>query len=179
MKPDTLLIGLSGMPRAGKDTVAALLEQEFPGIHRTNFSHAIAEEYDQINGTNTRHDEEEKVKHRHGFGNLANARRAEDPHYWVKRTLNKPRPLIVGGVRSVEEADAIREEGGILVRIEISDAVLRERMGEHYHKPEHYVAEFHLNGYPHWDYVIHNDGSREDLEATVKTIAKQIKQRVY
>lgn len=178
LKLSSLLIGLSGKPRSGKDTVATMLEQAFPGIHRTNFSHAIADEYDAMHGTNTRHDEEEKVKHRHGFGSLANKRREEDPHYWVHRTLDKPKPLIVAGVRGVGEAEAIRQQGGILIKVEISPEKLQERMGHHYHDPAHHVAEHHLDGFTDWDYVIENNGSLADLSQKVEEVIADIKRRL-
>ena len=66
-----LIIGLSEKPRFSKDTVAYLLEKEFPHLYRTNFSHAITAEYDALLGANTRTNENEKAHHCGGIQTLA------------------------------------------------------------------------------------------------------------
>ncbi|MBU6389791.1 hypothetical protein KGQ71_04750 [Patescibacteria group bacterium] len=170
-----LIIGISGKPHAGKDTVASMIEKEFPGIYRINFSAAITKEYDANHGTRTSVDEQEKDRHRAGISDLAHKRRLEDPEYWVKRTLVDDRPLLVAGVRAVAEADAVKRTDGFLVRVVVSEATLRQRMGQHYDRDINHVVENHLNDYTDWDYIIHNDGTLEDLEEAVKKVAKQIK----
>lgn len=168
-----LLIGISGKARSGKDTVASIIEEMMPGIHRTNFSHAITEEYDGANGTLTRHDEQEKLRHRPGIAELAEKRREEDAHYWSKKTLSHEGDTLVAGVRAVSEAEFVKEKGGVLIRVEVSPKRLEERMGEHFH---HLQApnERHLDKYDGWDYIITNDGTLEDLESKVADVVGAI-----
>lgn len=50
-----------------------------------------------------------------------NVRRNDDPEYWTKRWIDtvetKERNIIVDDVRFINEADAVRDKGGILIRI--------------------------------------------------------------
>jgi dephospho-CoA kinase len=169
------LIGLSGWPRSGKDTVANILEKEFPDFYRTNFSKVITEEYDALHGTNTRNDEEEKVRNRGGISAMTHARRLVDPEYYVKLTLVHPGPMLVAGVRHEAEAEAIRRLHGVLIRVEVSEETLRQRMGEHYEAHARHAVETHLDHYKHWDYVISNDGSLEELEQQVHEVARELR----
>ena len=177
MLPKTLLIGLSGKPRVGKDTVAAMLETLFPGINRVAFANAIKEEYDTAHGTNTLHHEEEKVRHRMALHTLGDARRAEDRNYWVKKTLHHQPPLLITDVRLPQEVEAVKEAKGYLIRVESSEATMRSRMREYYEEHANHPNELWLDDYTEWDFVIHNDSSLEELERQVCQIAAAIRKQ--
>lgn len=73
---------------------------------------------------------------------------------------------IITDVRFPNEAKAIKNRGGILIRIE-RDYVLRG--GPEDPKNQH-PSETALDDYQDWDYIIQNDGTIEDLIEKVKEI---------
>ena len=68
-------------------------------------------------------------------------RRAEDPDYWVKRAMSEARPLqfdnylvVFDDVRFPNEAKAIQETGGIVIRVDTPADTRLQRVGK---VPEH------------------------------------------
>jgi phosphomevalonate kinase len=176
--PDRLMIGLSGKPRSGKDTAAAMILSVFPGITPVAVGDAIKIEYDAAHHTNTLHDEEEKQKHRPGIQKLGNDRRAVDLDYWIKKTLQQEPPILVKDVRFAHEMEAVHRAGGIMIRIEADHKTLRQRMGEYYDQQINHENERQLDHITDWDYVIHNHGTLFDLERQVQDIAEKIRSRL-
>lgn len=170
-----LIIGLSGKPRSGKDTVARMFQVLLPGIRRIGFSYAIKDEFDKENGTNTRFNEKEKDKYRLGLQELGNRRRQEDPNYWVLKVINTPPPLLIKDVRFPLEANMVKEKGGFLVRIESDEAILKKRLGVYFAETIQHENEKKLDHYTNWDFVIKNNGSLQDLEQQVRKIVEVIK----
>jgi phosphomevalonate kinase len=170
-----IVIGLSGKPRAGKDTVANMLGVSFPGLQRLVFGNAVKEEYDTLNGTNTLGSEDEKLKHRPRIQDLGDKRRAEDILYWIKKTINHVPPYMITDVRWPKEADAVRDAGGYLIRVEASEKTLRARMGAYYDEHMHHKNEKLLDDYADWDFVIHNNGNVRELEEKVQQIADKVR----
>ena len=41
----------------------------------------------------------------------------------------------------------------------------------------YHVAEHHLNDFHDWDFIIHNDGTMDELKEKVKEIAKEIRKK--
>lgn len=174
MDIQSLIIGISGQPRSGKDTVAGMVMAHFPEFHRTTYSSAISEKYDKIHGTNTLNDEEEKVEHRHGLAELANRESEKDSEYLNRKVLAHPTPLLVTGVRRLPEAEGIRRKGGVLIFVTSSQEIVAARMGKHFHNPSHHVAEHHLDDFTDWDFVIENTGTLKELEEKVALVVQQI-----
>lgn len=94
---------------------------------------------------------------------------------------------IITDVRFPNEAEAIRQRGGKLIRLERDTELRYPNLWEDFHKSEYdawddflkntgmlesvyHGSEISLDKYPHWDHVIHNNGSLEDLETNVKLI---------
>jgi len=79
-------------------------------------------------------------------------RRAQDPDYWVKKTLaqielDNPEVALIGDLRFPNEVEGIRAAGGYVVRV--------DRVGYVSDVPEH-ISEKALDGMSEmdWDYVI-------------------------
>lgn len=171
--PKNLIIGISGKLRSGKDVLARMVQVYFPGIRRIGFSYSLKEEFDRIQGTNTRFNEGDKEKYREGLHKLGAKRRAEDPDYWVKRALAVEPPLVIKDVRLPQEAEAIKRLGGILIRLEVPNRILKQRLkkyAKHITLPE----EILLDNYNNWDFLINNKGSIRQLEKSARQVCAQI-----
>ena len=147
-----------------------------PGIKRVAFGDAIKIEYDALNGTDTLHDEQQKLQHRPGIQAHGNAQRGKDPDYWVKQVINQPTPLLITDVRFQIEKDAVENAHGVLIRVEVRPEILKARMGEHYDSVNHF-NEIQLDHVDDWHFVIHNNGGLEELEDQVKKIVEILRTR--
>lgn len=114
------LIGVSGTFGSGKDVLAHLLEREH-GFSHVSTSDLVREEamrrYGQIERPILRRTAEE-------------CRRQNGAGYFVQLGLDKPRPLIFSGIRSLGEMKAIKQAGGLIVFIDAPLEVRYERMVE-------------------------------------------------
>lgn len=76
-------------------------------------------------------------------------RRAEDPDYWVKKAMARyekaPLPVVFDDVRFPNEADAIRANGGLLVRVLAPIEVREQRLGT---LPPEHASETAMDYYP-------------------------------
>lgn len=97
-------------------------------------------------------------------------RRAQDPNYWVKRlkeTLEREQPdvALVTDVRFVNEAEAIHQAGGYLVKV--------ERTTKPDVKVPAHPSENDLDGYQGWDFYIKAD-SIADCHRQAAAVYRQI-----
>lgn len=112
------LIGVSGTFGSGKDVLAELLEREYEFTH-VSTSDLVREEamrrYGQIERPILRKTAEE-CRQQNGAG------------YFVQLGLDRPRPLVFSGIRSLGEMKAIKQAGGVMVFIDAPLEVRYERM---------------------------------------------------
>lgn len=117
------LIGISGRPRAGKDTIADSVLARYRNVRRINFSDLIIDEInDWLAGTGHKLTEGNKSDpaYRLLMQAWGMARREEDPNYWtdsIKRTIENywdsgTDLVLVCGVRALSDLEAIEELGG-------------------------------------------------------------------
>ena len=88
-------------------------------------------------------------------------RRAEDPDYWVrqwKATVQPHRDVCASDVRFQNEAMAIKDLGGVVLRITRPGTI-----------PGDHVSERAIDAWP-FDAVIQNDGTIEDLWDKIDTL---------
>lgn len=111
------IIGLAGTFASGKDTAA-----EYMSKHATHVSTSDivrAESMEQYGSVDREYLQKVAPQRRKEFG----------ADFFVKKALaSEERPLIVSGLRSLGEARAIREAGGMLVYIDADPAIRYERM---------------------------------------------------
>ena len=96
-------------------------------------------------------------------------RRAQDDQYWVKKCMNscsKSMLNIITDVRFPNEVKAIKDAGGVVVRIDRPD-----RPGV---SNQEHPSETALDGYLDWDYIIYNHGSLADYEQSVRDVLARI-----
>jgi hypothetical protein len=86
--------------------------------------------------------------------------------FWVDRLMERARSydrVVIPDVRYPNEAAAIQELGGVVIRI--------DRPG---HVPQGHVSETALAGWDGWDEIFSNHGSVQDLQTDVVLWAKNL-----
>lgn len=188
------LIGLHGLGRSGKDTVAELL---YPyGFVRVAYADEVRADLLRLapyvptaitptgggefvtlplavalNADFWNSDEGRRLQQRYA----TEVRRAEDPNVWIARAqpkidaeLRRHRRVVVSDVRFENEARSIRDQGGIVVAV-CGRGGLAGLRGEHSSEagiPPELISEY-----------IRNDGTLEDLTATVDTLVDELVRR--
>jgi len=173
----TMLIGISGKKRTGKDTVGAMvvewLRKHYCSAARVGFADQLKEEVAEATGVNGRMQEMDKERwrpilqwwgvefRRHYFGQ----------DYWVRKMMEKLLVMdediaVVTDVRFRDEADFIRASGGFVLRVERETGL-----------QDSHSSETGLDGYQHFREVIRNDGSLEDLRQKVGDFMAGLKLR--
>lgn len=140
------LVGLIGKKRVGKDTFASVLVEEF-GFARVAFADPLKEMAltidpiihvgdgwddeghlyllsDLVEAHGWEHVKDEYPEARRFLQCLGDGVRQCDPEFWLNAGMDtargkraEARPVVITDVRYPNEADAIRDAGGILVRI--------------------------------------------------------------
>lgn len=165
-------IGLTGKMAAGKDyTYTAIARaSEYFHVFRVSFADGLRYEIQQeLAGSNHLDalwdkplpDTVRRLLQWWG----TDLRRAEDPDYWVKNAIERAKTKknlpayreatpIFTDVRFPNEADAIRSEGGIIVRVWAPPSVREERLGT---QPPEHESETAMDSYA-VDMVLRSDG---------------------
>ena len=177
------LIGLSGKKRSVKDTVyniASTLMEESK-IGRVAFGDAVRHEVSEITGYRMDFIEEHKAE----FRSLLQVwgtefrRHFNGSNYWLEKmgeVLDKTQDhydvLFITDVRFSNEAEWIRNRGGKLVKVERRQMV--------YHNIEDCIPDTHssetaMDDYSNYDYVINNDGTENELIASVSAMLSTLK----
>ena len=112
------VIGLSGTLASGKDTVSHYLVESL-GYTHVSTSDIVREIAMEEEGSVERPVLYEVAK-RHRY--------AEGAGFLVMRGLEKPKPLVISGLRTIGEAKAIKAAGGTLLFIDAPIEVRYERM---------------------------------------------------
>ena len=184
-----IVVGLGYRMQVGKDSVADVLVRRY-GFARRGFADALKDEVlDRLPRTLGAYLEhmmflEDRADRRrrlvYGFKPpLVRAllqeygtevRRADDPRYWVKKVAGwmedcRPQQLVVPDVRFRNEIEFVRALGGRYVRV--------DRPGVEPVALDTHTSESELDGVEP-DYVIHNDGTLEDLERRVEAMARDL-----
>lgn len=96
-----------------------------------------------------------------------------DDQIWIKSLfvdIDPDKDYIVSDCRFKNEAEAIKERNGILIRINRPINPVAEASG----RDLNHLSEIDLDDYEHFDYIITNDGTYEELVEKIKQIYFQI-----
>jgi hypothetical protein len=182
----SVVIGVSGAYRSGKDTVADYLRREY-GFERIAMADPLKTEVKRIwrrtleayaaernGGLPVGADEIDRIIYtdrtpvtrallqEHG----TELRRAEDTDYWVKawaRAVEGRPRVVTPDVRFPNETAAVRAAKGYLVRV--------ERLG---FDGDSHDSERALDQWVDWDVIFFNDGTIEDLYQRVEQWCRHI-----
>jgi len=178
-----MLIAFSGKKQTGKDTAADILAENSPALHfqRLNFADAVYEELAIALWPGCKHDKScliERVRfmkdNKDNFRLLLQGwgtdyrRKMFGSMYWIdiykRRLAAIPNDYVVltTDVRFLNEAECIYQLGGVLIRM--------ERVTWH---DDIHQSEVELDDYP-FEFVIQNNGTKEDLLKELKQTIKQI-----
>lgn len=125
----TELIGIAGSFASGKDTIAHALEADYGFTHVSTGDMVRAAAMKERGSIERPVLHEVATEHRYRYG----------AGVFVEHALEKPRPLVITGIRSLGEAKALKVAGGVLLFIDAPVEVRYERM-----KARHRDAEIEL-----------------------------------
>ena len=139
-KPE--LIGIAGSFASGKDTLAHALQADY------GFTHVSTGDMVRDAAMRERGSIERPV-----LFEVANEHRHRDgAGVFVDHALNKPRPLVITGIRSLGEAKALKAAGGMLWFIDAPAEVRYQRMQARHRDAETELSleEFEANEAKEW-----------------------------
>jgi hypothetical protein len=165
-----MILGLSGRARVGKNAVADYLTNEYK-FKQTAFAETLKKACGCIFGLTEKQlygddkeivdcfwkDTPRNILQKVGTDCLRKGYREE---VWVKsleRQVKRlaPADIAITDVRFINESEAVKEWGGLVIRI-LRDNAPAIATDSH-------VSETSLDNYQMWDYTIRNDGTLEDL----------------
>jgi phosphomevalonate kinase len=176
------IIGLSGKKQSGKDTIYRLSRDLFveankeARVGRVAFGDSLKQEVSEITGFRMDFIEEHKDRFRELLQVWGTEFRREffGYSYWIDKMaeiLQKSEPrfdlIFITDVRFKNEAEYIKELGGLNIRVE-------RRAPQTYHTLQEiesldlHKSENDMDDYSQFDYVINNDKSPDELEKAVK-----------
>ncbi len=165
------LIGISGHKQVGKDTACAIIQREFPMIHKS-FGKQLKVVAASLLGCDYKDFESEDFKNKKSIirkesgGYYTNREilqllgtdvgRTISPDMWIDlafKGYTDKDSWIFTDVRFPNEAKAIKDRGGKLIRIERNTGLV-----------DTHISETALDDYKDWDLVIDNNGTKNDLK---------------
>ncbi|RFP65748.1 hypothetical protein D0N36_07395 [Hymenobacter lapidiphilus] len=179
------LIGFSGRRGSGKDTIARLMQQLQP--ERKWHIRSVGEPIKAVcaalagEGTAPYFSQPGKAEMLPSFGRTRGemlqqvglALRLWEPDIWVQAFFSKlptDQFTLIPDVRFPNEADLIRRRGGLMLRVE-GDPLHQRGDGT---RDDAHPSETALDDYPHFDAVLHNTGSKTDLERQVRELLARV-----
>lgn len=95
-------------------------------------------------------------------------------HTWINALFSSytTSKWLISDVRFLNEVEAIKERGGIVIRIERNNETARYLKGERFYGHE---SETALDSYPNWDIYIRNSGSLSELYEQAEIIVETYK----
>ena len=171
MKNNRKIIVFSGKQFSGKDTVAKILLENFKSFKRIGIADAIKMQYAQKTGLSLEEIEQNKSQYRQDLIELGDWGRAQNPDYWLNSIIAYEGNTIVTDIRVKHELDLFKEHGAYSVRIESSEEA-RSKRGILSSKNDN--TETALDNIKDWDYVIHNNGTYEELLKNTQELINDI-----
>ena len=182
-----MLIGIGHRKRSGKDETAKALMKDNPFVKRTAFADLLKAGVNLWHGWDERHSDGELKEvvdpywgysPRYAYVNIGTdcIRDRHLQSFWVKaamRVVNMWRDagytVVITDVRFPDEADVIKEAGGVVWKAERPSLPPLDMEKDH-------ISETALANYEGWDEVLVNDSTLEDFH--VKVLVAYVKTRL-
>ena len=165
------IIVFSGKQYCGKDTVAKILLENFKNFKRIGLGDAIKIEYGKTIDKTFEQIEAEKHLYREDLITFANAKRAIDQDYWIKKIVEYPFDVIVPDMRVQREYDFFKSQNAYMIRVEAS-VETRSKRGKLVKADD--PTETALDNVKDWDFVIENNSDYETLKENSKALILDI-----
>lgn len=177
-----MIIGLSGKIGSGKDTAAELIEKQYIYKHK-KISDSLYKIVSNLTGSDVDYLKSRKGKSskaqpfdmtvRELLQNIGMKMREIDEDFWLKLLFHNSgkENIVISDVRFKNEADYIKNNNGILVRLEgnPTDIKIRDNIKNH-------ISEVDLDDYE-FDHIIKNNGTIEDLKKSITDIFCKINEQ--
>ena len=169
------IIIFSGKQFSGKDTVAKIVLEQLKSFKRIGIGDAIKMLYSKQTGLSLEEIEKNKSIYRQDLINLGDWGRAQDPDYWLKSIIAYEGNTVVTDIRVKHELELFKSYGAFTVRVEASEEA-RSKRGVL--SSQNDVTETQLDNITDWDFVIHNEGTYEDLLENADVLISKIKEKL-
>lgn len=176
-----MIIGISGKAGAGKDALATYLLEFLPDYQRRKFADPLKQVAVILTGWPDQHSPAGKAHFLRDYGMTVGEfqqklgtdaiRNHLAKNAWVIAafaSVNRDSKWVFTDIRFPNEAQAIRDRGGILVRVN------RKQRGQLCGRSEKHESETALDGWRDWDFVFDNDGTLEQLRRFAADIAMAV-----
>ena len=166
------IIIFSGKQYSGKDTAAKIMLDKMPTFKRCAMGDIIKLTYGQEKNLTLEEIENNKAQYRPDLLELGNWGRAQNPDYWLKKTIEQDGNIIVTDVRVPHEYEVFKNAGAITIRVEATRETRAQRgtlVGEND------ITEVGLDNITDWDFIIDNNSDYEHLKEQVLKIIDKIK----
>lgn len=184
---NTVLIGIAGKMRTGKDTIARLMAKDRRGgFQRGAYADELKKQVDRKYG------KQEGGKRRALLQHEGQEERKHDALVWIKRLQPKidflrstGHNVVITDVRQQNEIDSLREQGTYIIRVNVDDEIRKQRIidagdefkeEDFYHETETAIDKFEV------DYEIYNNDGLiqlvQQLDAILIDIDRKEKRRI-
>lgn len=177
-----MIIGISGKIGSGKDTFADFLIELLQNkeVERRFFASKLKEIHGVLTGKpGYTQEEKNEMLEEYGFTVGEGLQKIGDglrelyhPMVWVKSCFKGLEPWVIAVVTDVRypnETDYIKEQGGILIRLNGDPA----KVNENSKRDRNHSSEIALDDYKGFDAVYENVGTLEDLKHFAKEIVEK------
>lgn len=168
------IIIFSGKQFSGKDTVAKILLERFPSFKRLGIADAIKMLYSKKTGLTLEEIEKNKSVYRQDLIDLGDWGRVQSPDYWLNSIIAYDGNTIVTDIRVEHELNLFRSQGAFAIRVEATEEA-RSKRGVLTSKND--LTETGLDSVKNWDYVIHNDGTYEELLENTEKLVEALEEK--
>lgn len=168
------LFVLAGKARSGKDSVGKIIKNYYHDkkvviYSSTYYLKGYVKKITDWDGS-------DKDKPRSLLQGLGKTIKKDDPDIFIRRMREDIDLLkeycdiiVVTGVRLVSELEFFRKYGSIIIKVESNrnNGLLLSQSND--------VTETDVDKFVYYDYVVHNDGNKDDLSNNILTILKEVK----
>lgn len=162
----------SGKQFSGKDTLAKIMLEKMPSFKRYAMGDVIKDTFAKQNNLTVEQIEANKPFYRPELIKLGKWGRSQDPDYWLKRVISQDGDIFVTDVRMKHEYEIFKSAGATSIRVEAPEEIRAQR-GKLVNQND--ITETELDNVTDWDFVVHNDGSFENLKEKAMEIIKVLK----
>jgi dephospho-CoA kinase len=172
----TLIVGISGKARSGKDTVAQYIKRAYGGFKKVSFAEELKRKLAKQLGVPFSEIVENKNQYRPALIELG----LQDPRgrtdAFLEKHIEKEDLILITDVRFQYEAEAILKATTNTILIRINRPGYDNRLSE---EVKNSKSETELDNWPMWDIVYNNVSTLQHLKRDVMELFEQEYENCY